>query len=120
MDDTHLFNLATEILSKRIGGNRHPILTAFPVADHDLPSVEVDIMHAQPEPFERPQSRVVEPTSPRRLCPGEKFEQPIDLGMRENHRQSTGYFRLGDIVKPGRISSEHFSISAFPISMEWR
>ena len=110
MDDLHLFNPAPERPHEGIGENRYPILAAFPVADHDLPPVDVDIMHPQPKTFEQPQSGAIEQTPHQPLRPGEKLEQPVDLGMCENHRQPTGLLGPGDIVKPGHIALEHIPI----------
>lgn len=60
MDDSHLLNLTPERLSLRVRHHGYPVFTPFPVANHDLSPVKLNIMYPQPQALEQPQARAIQ------------------------------------------------------------
>lgn len=84
MDDSRLISLTSKRLGNWIRQYRHSVFASLPVAEHDLMHIEIDVMHLQPQAFERPQSGAIKQVRHQTFLTGQLFKRLSSLGSREN------------------------------------
>ena len=110
MDDAHPFNLAPQRPHHWIRHYRHPVLAPLAAAHHDLPPLELDIVHSQTKAFAQPEPRSIKQTRHQPFSPGKSSQQEIHLGRRKHHRQPLRFPRPRDTVESGQVPLEEMSI----------
>ena len=90
-------------------GRTHPppIFAALALAHDDLASLEIEILHAQPKPFDDAHAGAVEQARNQPSLPVQRTEQRSDLGARENDRQPARAVRGDDFIEPGKVHLQY-------------
>jgi hypothetical protein len=107
MEGTHAPEMHVERLNDRLGQHRDSVLRALAVSDENLAVRKIDILHPQLQTLSKTQPGAVQQARHQPLRPFEIHEHPLNLVLRQHHRQAKRAFRAHQIVEPGKIALEH-------------
>ena len=116
----HLLRMG-QLLAQRLlqrGGQHHdPVLAALALAHDDGAAVEVDVLHAQAQPFEQAHAGAVEQPAddPMRvarelLLAVERVEQRMHLVMGQHRWQAALLARAADLGHPRQLLAQHLLV----------
>ncbi len=89
---------------------RDAILEPLAVADQDLASREVDVLHAQPHALHDPHPGAVEEPAEQPVHAAQPTEHRCHLFAREHHRHSRRRLRTLDVLEPRQVALEHVAV----------
>jgi len=102
MDLSVFGKMGGKALPPPIGKDRHPILLSFPVPDRDLPAVQVDVLHPQPQHLHESETASVQQRHRETIPILDGIQQPSYLLPAQYDRQLSGALRsleLPEIAK---------------------
>ena len=95
------------------GARQHDdaVLAALAVAHDDHLAHEVDVLHAQPDPFEQAHARAVEEAREQAgLGVLHAVEERLHLDVGKHHRHAALRHRAAELLEPRQVDAEHFAI----------
>src|SRR5688572_1397754 len=105
---------SSEVLPKRGNGadrqRNAPILATLAATHEDLPSTEVDVLHAQGETFCEPKAAAIQKRGAQTRNAAQSRQHSSDLGFREHDGESPAILRAIDTGRMADRLPDHVSI----------
>ena len=110
MNLTRFFQMRTQRRNQVFRQHRDPILVALALPYQNLPPLEFNVLHAQPQTFEQPHAGAIEQTRDQPHRPVHRIEQFTHFALRQQHRQPLRVFCVHYFVEPWQIDAKHLFI----------
>ena len=100
----------SERQQKVLGQDRHPVLAALAITDHDLAPLEVDVFHAQPQALQQAHAGAIEQRGHQPHRPVQLVQQRAHLSLRQHHRQPARGLGAHHLVQPRQLQRQHHPV----------
>ena len=107
---TNTVDVASKIRLGYCRKQRHAVLLAFTVPNHDLVQSEVGVLDAQSGAFEEPQAGAVEQHRHQPRCPLQFGEHPRHLVAAHHHRKASRHAGANDVLDPGKVAPQNLAV----------